>query len=991
MSMNIISGVTTWDDVASYIDSTMGISYTDNPTAWVDAMYELTEGYKYVKTVNDVTGEVTNPLYSESLVNGVGEFHTGTNTSAGAAMSGGGVKSMPTAKSIITENTGGGTAVITDEAIGVKDIGVSTFSKGINVFGGLFQIYGLVTTGIEIANAQVWKDMSNYVYATNFDNDTPLDEVISFLKEKAVATIHDLTDDTHTLTSYIPDSIAQRMYEFLSNHMIVSQTPGGIHPRFEASLLNNFIQRDFWLTQANCSLDRYMSVTDYDTRDNLYIVNISDDMFKYNVKDYIKQLIGAGFTVSNQVATALIASMSGIWQYLKTQSVDAVENATFLNMVIRINRGSSAPPKTTPLSLSEFYITIDCCQNTRLEYYAGGILGDAYAVGTFYIIPGYLPSLDQSHVPNSYTVGDCIRYLKRGFTGGSYNDYGYFVELAEKAIVPSPTGNIWTVNISYPSNEQSLSYTFSPNIFQRSYRLNGYCYGVQYTDDYNNWDIAESVPANSKFYRGYSNMSFSGYGESTTPDDYLLTAGFRVKTDSAGNPDTLPNPNKTKEEVYPELANKKQVANPQARVESGAVIVDNQIIGYVPTSIPFGNKNAETIINHGVNNTNDPDTYVDNRPQTSKLSGFVNTNDPVEGFNDDVADAIDQYNQSRQDPAHYPEPIPENETNPQYPSNPPADTTGDTGDNPDPATGTTGVTASGMVSVYNPTKQEVIDFSAWLWSPNFFDNFIKLLQNPLEAIIGLHVMYATPITGSPENIVVGYLDSGVSAKVVTQQYFEISCGSVTVPEYYGTAIDYEPYTSVHLYLPFVGIQAIKANDVIGKKVTVTYGIDTLTGACLAMVTTEKGNSKIQCYTFPGNCAVQIPLTGGNYAQVIRSIASVAVGVAGSILTANPLPAIGGVVAGAMGSSLDVSHSGSLGSNVGVMGVRKPYFIITRRSGYDAGDYNQYYGYPANKTVVLGTCQGFTRVKSVHIETIGRATDSEKSEMETLLKQGVIIK
>ena len=231
----------------------------------------------------------------------------------------------------------------------------------------------------------------------------------------------------------------------------------------------------------------------------------------------------------------------------------------------------------------------------------------------------------------------------------------------------------------------------------------------------------------------------------------------------------------------------------------------------------------------------------------------------------------------------------------------------------------------------------------------------------------------------------------VPAKVVTKQFTEISCGSVVVPEFYGNVFDYEPYTQIHMYLPFVGIVAIKANDVVGKKVTVKYGIDVLTGTCLAMVNTEKGDSNIQCYQFAGNCAVQIPLTGGNYAGIIRSLASMAVGVAGSVLTGNPLPAIGGVIGGAMGASLDVSHSGSLGANAGVLGIRKPYIIITRRIAYEAQGYNQFYGFPANMTVTLGSCRGYTRVKSVHIDSIGKATDTEKTEIETLLRQGIIIK
>ena len=117
----------------------------------------------------------------------------------------------------------------------------------------------------------------------------------------------------------------------------------------------------------------------------------------------------------------------------------------------------------------------------------------------------------------------------------------------------------------------------------------------------------------------------------------------------------------------------------------------------------------------------------------------------------------------------------------------------------------------------------------------------------------------------------------------------------------------------------------------------------------------------------------------------------AVGVAGSVLTGDAIGAVGGVIGGVMSSHLDVSHSGTLGANAGAMGVKKPYLIITRKVAYDAAGYNQFYGYPANKTVVLGACRGYTRVKSVHIESIPIATSDEKQQIEVLLKQGVIIR
>ena len=48
------------------------------------------------------------------------------------------------------------------------------------------------------------------------------------------------------------------------------------------------------------------------------------------------------------------------------------------------------------------------------------------------------------------------------------------------------------------------------------------------------------------------------------------------------------------------------------------------------------------------------------------------------------------------------------------------------------------------------------------------------------------------------------------------------------------------------------------------------------------------------------------------------------------------------------------------------------------------------GRPSNKTVRLSSCSGYTRVKDVHIEKISSATDDELNEIESLLKDGVII-
>lgn len=298
-------------------------------------------------------------------------------------------------------------------------------------------------------------------------------------------------------------------------------------------------------------------------------------------------------------------------------------------------------------------------------------------------------------------------------------------------------------------------------------------------------------------------------------------------------------------------------------------------------------------------------------------------------------------------------------------------------------------TGLGLWAVYNPTLSELNDLGAYLWSSNIIDILQKFLQNPMDAIISLHKIFATPTTGNKENIILGYLDSGVQANKVIKQFIEINCGSVTVPEYFSDARDYDvPYTEVECYLPFIGIVRLKTADIIGGKVNIRYSIDTYSGACLCKIYVTKLGAKQLLYNFSSNCSMQIPLTGSDRTRLLSG--AVAGAVAGAAV-GGPVGAVAGAVGGAWKGGTSIERTSGFSANAGCMGVKKPYLIITRKYAYDAGNYNHFYGYPSNNTVTLSSCKGFTRVKSAHIENIGRATNNEKAEIETLLKQGVIIK
>ena len=316
--------------------------------------------------------------------------------------------------------------------------------------------------------------------------------------------------------------------------------------------------------------------------------------------------------------------------------------------------------------------------------------------------------------------------------------------------------------------------------------------------------------------------------------------------------------------------------------------------------------------------------------------------------------------------------------------------TPDTGDGETPPVVIPPGTANALYSIYNPTQEQLNSFGAWLWSSNFVDQLLKLFNDPMQAIIGLHKVFAAPGISGASTIKVGYLDSGVSSNVVGSQYTTIDCGEISISEYFGNVFDYDPFTSVYIYLPFIGIEKLDTGDVMRGRLRVVYHVDVLNGACLAEIRVTRDGAGGTLYTYTGNCAVQYPISSGSYMGIVASMASVAGGIVGTIATGGALaPVAMGAVSGVLNAHTRVQHSGGFSGNAGAMGIKIPYVIITRPQTCLADNFPELDGYPANKSTTLSSCSGFVKVKSCHVSGIP-ATDEELSEIESLLKVGVIL-
>lgn len=315
----------------------------------------------------------------------------------------------------------------------------------------------------------------------------------------------------------------------------------------------------------------------------------------------------------------------------------------------------------------------------------------------------------------------------------------------------------------------------------------------------------------------------------------------------------------------------------------------------------------------------------------------------------------------------------------------------DTGDGDTPPSAVPTGSASSLWAVYNPTQAELNSFGSWLWSSNFVDQIKKLFNDPMQAILGVHKVFATPQTSGSQNIKCGYLDSGVSASVVSSQYTTVDCGSASLLEYFGNVFDYAPHTRVMLFLPFIGIVPLDTATVMRSTIKVKYTVDVITGACIAEVTVTRDGAGGILYTYGGSAIVSYPISSGSYMGVVTSALTTALGVAAGVATGGmALPAAASIALhGVTSAKTQVQHSGQFSGSSGAMGGKKPYLIILRPQTKVPLQISDFAGIPSNEYAPVGSCSGYVRFKDVHVKING-ALDYELEEIEDYLKTGVII-
>lgn len=305
-------------------------------------------------------------------------------------------------------------------------------------------------------------------------------------------------------------------------------------------------------------------------------------------------------------------------------------------------------------------------------------------------------------------------------------------------------------------------------------------------------------------------------------------------------------------------------------------------------------------------------------------------------------------------------------------------------------TPTNSAIASGFVNAYLLTPQNVVDFHNYLYSTDFLNNVKRLMNDPIDYILAFMLAPYTPDTSANANITIGGTDSEVSAMRISSGYKTVDCGTITLKEFWGKFYDYNPYTKVQIYLPFIGMRPLDIDDVMSGEVNLKYRIDVLTGACVATISVNNARgTNGAIYNFNGNCHSHIPVSGKNYLETVTNVLSAGVGMAGSIAKGDTFGAVSGAINVVRSAKEQLEHAGELTGATGLLSNFTPFLMVSRPSQSLAQNYNHYRGFISNVTAQLGTLSGYTEVAEL-VQTNIHCTLDEFEEINELLKEGVYL-
>lgn len=247
---------------------------------------------------------------------------------------------------------------------------------------------------------------------------------------------------------------------------------------------------------------------------------------------------------------------------------------------------------------------------------------------------------------------------------------------------------------------------------------------------------------------------------------------------------------------------------------------------------------------------------------------------------------------------------------------------------------------STFVNLYRVTNSEMKQLAV----ARFVDNEGTTVDYG-EFITQIYVLpfeISRDIIGERDSIILGNYDSRVESTMLIDSKLYINGGLITVPNKYNNVYDYLN-TTCTLRLPFFNPIILDVDNVIDKTISIQYIVDLYSGNCTVNISSSFTGEIIHSETT--NIVTQIPFIQKQNNSIVNQL-----------------------------------------SNVNENLIDNAFIEIVRNIPYYANDI---FGKATIVFDTVGSVTGYCEISDIQLITT--ATNEEKEEIETLLKNGVFIK
>lgn len=305
--------------------------------------------------------------------------------------------------------------------------------------------------------------------------------------------------------------------------------------------------------------------------------------------------------------------------------------------------------------------------------------------------------------------------------------------------------------------------------------------------------------------------------------------------------------------------------------------------------------------------------------------------------------------------------------------------------------------AEAMYPDYLITASDVKDALIGIWNSIFFSKYVDYLLDLLILPIDVPAPNAVYMKAGGRFLVAANSSepgSKIASHLITEQYVDFSCGSLSVDEYWVNFLDFTG-TKIKLFLPYVGFVDIQPEYVIGGTLYVDYRFNICDGSFMCYVRSNSGYSELEeslIGQYAGVAAMHIPLQSSDYSNKVAGLISAVGTVAAGVASGGVAAAGAGAAASAVNTLIQKpgsTHANGYNASSSFLSHRKPYLIIERQWSQFSEKYPEEVGMPSKVMCRLGDLYGLVKSANAHLDVIPCSVEG-KERISQLLADGIIL-